>query len=248
MSFSIFGKKEGNKKPSSTDQKASKDSLSTTTDFANPITPQHQTTDTDESIIKNTLDHHGAALENITALEEAAILFASNQVEVAELILQNLTQDENTTEPNSSAWLMLFDLYQITNNQTKFEQLRLEYATKWIEITPPNWKTPPTQPTSNTALSDVKQPDQLILPAIIEGDTQQLISVISEFAGQHNSVQLDCSQLDRIDFTSCGQLLSGLMPISATPNVSIEFHDVNHLVAALLNAMGFNSIALISPR
>lgn len=204
--------------------------------------------DTDYLLDANTdrLAHHVASIENISTLEEAAILFAGKQVETTELILHSLIQDENTTEPNTGAWLMLFDLYQVTNNHPKFEQLRSEYANKWIEITAPNWQTPQTHPTSDLASAGTST--KLLVPPIIEGNTQQLISSISDFAGKHPCVQLDCSQLTRIDFTSCGQLLSGLMPIATMPGVSIEFHDVNHLVSALLNAMGFKSIATIFPR
>jgi len=216
---------------------------------AEPVgTTKTSASDTDYLFDANTdrLVHHVAAVENISTLEEAAILFAGKQVETAELILQSLIQDEKTAEPNTGAWLMLFDLYQATNNQIKFEQLRPEYANKWIEITAPNWRTPKTHPAS----AEIKLAEfNLLLPTIIEGDTQQLVSSISDFAGKHPSVQLDCSQLTRVDFTSCGQLLSGLIPISTMPGVSsIEFHDVNHLVSALLSAMGFKSIATIFPR
>lgn len=185
------------------------------------------------------LNHPPSALENIPELEEAAILFANEQVEVTELILQNLIQNNNADPSNSSAWLMLLDLYQITNNQIKFEQVSTEYANKF-EVSAPRWTASPTPPTSTEP--------RLQLPAFIDSDTQPLIDTITDFAAQHKSVQLDCSQLNRIDFTACGRLLSGLMPLSKNLTVSIEFHDVNYLVMALLNAMGFNSIATISPR
>ena len=273
MSFSTFGKKKDDKKSSLPDQKSTKNSAATTaqtnvnantaenkitstksadtnnTSNALPAetvpveTRKTSTLDTDYLLDANTdrLIHHIGSIENISILEEAAILFAGKQVETAELILQDLLQDENTVEPDTDAWSMLFDLYQVTNNQIKFEQLRSDYADKWIKTTAPHWRTPQVCPTATDG--------KLLLPAIIEGDTQQLISSISDFAGEHSSVQLDCSQLARIDFTSCGQLLSGLMPIATMPGVSsIEFHDVNLLVNALLSAMGFKSIAKIFPR
>jgi len=332
---------------------------------------------------------HGA-IENIPALEEAAILFASEQYEATELILQNLIETESYNALNPTAWLMLFDLYQITNNQIKFDQLSLDYVSK-LEISAPVWKDPQNQIAApkelkgfvpgisfsgklNAQISkqidklqslakqhtqlrlefvrvteldvsgceqllkgfqflkkikheltvvgahdlikltralvavgrkdeseapwllllellqlindepgfeeasidycityEVSPPsfeapknkstapsvgisiefveaDRFLLPKIIEGNTNELIDKISKFAMDHNSVQLDCALLDRIDFSSCGQLLSGLVPLSKQLNVSIEFHDVNHLVIALLNAMGFKNIAVIFPR
>ncbi|MET3108216.1 ABC-type transporter Mla MlaB component [Oxalobacteraceae bacterium GrIS 2.11] len=331
-----------------------------------------------------------AAIENIPALEEAAILFASEQIEAAELILMNLIQNESYNAMNPSAWLMLFDLYQITNSQAKFEQLSLDYVSK-LEISAPIWQNPQNQVTApkeqkgfvpgvsfsgklnaqlnkqieklqilakqnpqlrlefvriteldvagcelllkgflhlkktkneltivgahdlikltrslvavgrkdesdapwllllellqlindETAFEEASidycityevsppsfeapknkatapsvgisiefvEADRFLLPKVIEGNTQELIDRISKFALDNHSVQLNCSQLDRIDFSSCGQLLSGLVPLSKQLNVSIEFHDVNHLVIALLNAMGFKNIAVIFPR
>ncbi len=332
--------------------------------------------------------HHGA-IENIPALEEAAILFASEQIEATEIILKNLIENENYNALNPTAWLMLFDLYQITNEQTKFEQLSLEYVSK-LEISAPIWVTPQAQSAPKVEKGFVpgvsfsgklndqigKQVDKLIglakqsqqlrlefvritevsaegcelllkgfqalkkakqeltvigaadlikyvrsliavgrrdaseapwllllellqlvndeagfeeasidycityevsppsfeapknkstapsvgisiefveaerfaLPKIIAGNTDELIGNIAAFAKEHHSVQLDCSQLDRIDFSSCGSLLTGLIPISKQLNVSIEFHEANHLVIALLNAMGFKNVAIIFPR
>lgn len=330
------------------------------------------------------------AIENIPALEEAAILFASEQFGATELILQGLIANESYSAMNASAWLMLFDLYQISNDRSKFEQLSLDYVSK-LEISAPIWRetghqtTPPREQKSfapgisfsgklNEQISKqadrlpalIKQHDRLriefvritelsvagceillqsfrllkkskhelsvvgahhliqfcraliavgrrddsdapwllllellqltndqagfeeasidycityevsppsfeaphnktiaasvgisvefveadrfSLPRIIEGSTTELIENIRKFSLDHHSVQLDCTQLDRIDFSSCGQLLSGLIPLSKELNISIEFHDVNHLVNALLNAMGFKNIAVIFPR
>lgn len=331
-----------------------------------------------------------AAIENIPALEEAAILFASEQVEATELILQNLIQNESYNALNPTAWLMLFDLYQITNNKTNFEQLSLDYASKleisaplwrdeknqdapqkeqktfvpgvsfsgklnaqlvkqidklqalakqhkqlrlefvriaeldvagceqllrgfqllkkakneltvvgahdlikftraliavgrrdesdapWLlllellqlindepafeessldyaityEVSPPSFEAPKNKATAPSVGISIEfvEADRYMLPKVIEGNTSELIGKIKAFSIDHQSVQLDCSQLERIDFSSCGELLSGLVPLSKQLNVSIEFHDVNHLVIALLNAMGFKNIAVIFPR
>lgn len=331
-----------------------------------------------------------AAIENIPALEEAAILFASEQIEATELLLEQLIQTESYNALNSSAWLMLFDLYQITNNQLKFEKLSLDYVSKleisapiWVtpqelqvapktekgfipgvsfsgkisteidkqvekllnlaklhkqlrlefvritavdvqgcellltafqslkkskreliivgandminymrsmiavgrrdeseapwllllellqlvndepgfeeasidycityEVSPPSFEAPKHKATSPSVGISIEfvEAERFALPKVITGNTDMLIENISQFAQQNHSVQLDCAQLDRIDFGACGQLLSGLIPISKQLNVSIEFHNVNHLVMALLNAMGFKNVAVIFPR
>jgi anti-anti-sigma regulatory factor len=263
MRFLIFGKNKGDKKNAlsahqlqspknnnSAPIKTTDNATKTTDVLTDPIKSQHETTEAIEhkesaDKISHLGPRHGATVENIPAIEEAAILFASKQLEITELILQSLIQEENTQVPDSNAWLMLFDLYQIMGDQIKFEQLSSAFADKFT-IGAPTWKSQPLPySTSIDICEELNQPTRILLPTTIDGNAQQVIDAILDVAEKHNSVQLDCSQLNRIDFTACGQLLSGLTPLS---NVVIEFHDVNHLVAALLIAMGFKNSAAISPR
>lgn len=82
-------------------------------------------------------DNHGIVVEEVggapeTALDEAAMLYASNQVDNAEQTLKTLLAGN---EPR--AWHMLFDLYRVTGREREFEQLAEEYAVKF-ETSPPN--------------------------------------------------------------------------------------------------------------
>ena len=53
--------------------------------------------------------------------------------------------------------------------------------------------------------------------------------------------------LKRVDFGAAGQLLTGLAPLAAK-GINLEFHNVNHLVAALFSIMGLKDIVEILPR
>lgn len=82
-------------------------------------------------------DNHGIMVEEVggapeTALDEAAMLYASNQLDNAEQTLKSLLAGN---EPR--AWHMLFDLYRLTQREAEFEQLALDYALKF-ETSPPN--------------------------------------------------------------------------------------------------------------
>jgi anti-anti-sigma regulatory factor len=82
-------------------------------------------------------DNHGIVVEEVggapeTALDEAAMLYASNQIESAEQTLKALL---GGNEPR--AWHMLFDLYRLTQREADFEQLAMEYAVQF-ESSPPN--------------------------------------------------------------------------------------------------------------
>ena len=90
--------------------------------------------------------------------------------------------------------------------------------------------------------------NHFMMPAIIEGRTDILISQIAEYAKSHTTVFLDCSLLERVEFGASAQLLSGLVPIAAKKETQIQFHEVNHLVMCLFNAMGLKNVAAIFPR
>lgn len=330
--------------------------------------------------------------ESVPLLEEAAILFASGQKEVAEQMLQDVIQQDNLGSAIQTAWYMLFDLYQISNNQSAFDYLSLDYASKF-ETSPPVWDnaaskareisnisnddaTPsltfPSQLDANVIklleklqqlsqqsrslrldFTRVKQVDPIgcglllrtfknlkksnhelilvgaqdftekiraileigrrdeteapwlllleilqllhfekafeeasidycvtfevsppsfeapqnrvimatqeishaeevsnrfMMPAIIEGRTDSLISQIAAHAKLYNTVLLDCSQLERVEFGASAQLLSGLVPIAGKKDTTIQFHEVNYLVMSLFNAMGLKNVAVIFPR
>jgi len=82
-------------------------------------------------------DNHGIVVEEVggtpeTALDEAAMLYASNQVDNAEQTLKSML---GGNEPR--AWHMLFDLYRLAGRDKEFEQLAENYALKF-ETSPPN--------------------------------------------------------------------------------------------------------------
>ena len=71
-------------------------------------------------------------------IEEAAIMFANGQHEVVEQLLRSAISGDMPAEPQKNVWLMLFDLYQATGKQQEFENLALEYASRF-ETSPPGW-------------------------------------------------------------------------------------------------------------
>ena len=90
--------------------------------------------------------------------------------------------------------------------------------------------------------------DRFMMPAVVEGKTENLISQIAAHAEFNKLVLLDCSKLERVEFGASAQLLSGLVPIAGRKGTSIQFHDVNYLVMYLFNAMGLKNVAAIFPR
>ncbi len=66
-------------------------------------------------------------------LDQAALLYASNQIEDTEKILLASLDKEDRT-----AWYMLFDLYRVTGKSDAFEKLAVNFAMRF-ETSPPMW-------------------------------------------------------------------------------------------------------------
>lgn len=145
----------------------------------------------------------------------------------------------------SAPWLLLLELLRLLNQKQKFEDSSIEYCIAF-EISPPPFEAPCVQVTlaPRQKLLTTKQIAFFKMPQTVAGDVMGLLAAITAFAADRDVVKIDCSQLHCIDFSASGKLLAGLVPLTGDGK-TIEFHYVNYLVAALLNAMGLKEIARI---
>jgi ABC-type transporter Mla MlaB component len=176
--------------------------------------------------------------------QELTVVGANDLIKYVRALIAVGRRDES-----EAPWLLLLELLQLINDEAGFEETSIDYCITY-EVSPPSFEAPKNKSTAPSVGISIEfvEAERFALPKVITGNTDELIGKIFAFAKEHHSVQLDCSRLDRIDFSACGSLLSGLIPISKQLNVSIEFHEANHLVIALLNAMGFKNVAVIFPR
>lgn len=158
-------------------------------------------------------------------------------------IIQIGRRDETDTP-----WLLLLEILQLLNLEKEFEEASMDYCITF-EVSPPPFDPPKTTKVT-TAVAEIihpgVSPDRFMMPPLVAGNADVLITGIKEYAAEYNPVVIDCSRLVRVDFTAAGQLLNGLAPLSAAGK-TIEFQDVNHMVAALFHVMGLDSIAKIFP-
>ncbi|OGB27679.1 MAG: hypothetical protein A3I66_07395 [Burkholderiales bacterium RIFCSPLOWO2_02_FULL_57_36] len=159
-------------------------------------------------------------------------------------ILQVGRRDET-----EAPWLLLLEILRLLNREKDFEEASIDYCITF-EVSPPAFVAPKNKVTTATAedsgsINTVS--DCFVMPTVIEGKIEPLVSAISTFSVGHNPVVLDCSRLKRVDFTAAGELTSSLAPLCAQGR-TIELHNVNHLVIALFNVMGLKEFVRIQPR
>ena len=151
-------------------------------------------------------------------------------------------------DDSEAAWLLLLELLALRNEERAFEEASIDYCITF-EVSPPAFVAPNNKVTTAMVSPDVAapQPDTFVMPAEVSGRTEALLNSLSTFAADHNPLRIDCSALTRIDVNAAGQLLVGLTPLAGDGRM-IEFFQVSHLVAALLQVVGLPQIARITTR
>ena len=91
---------------------------------------------TTELLADDELPVAAAAPDTAPVIEEIAILFANDQLQVAEQMLIDSLGELGQSE--RAVWWMLFDLYQISGQQDDFDNIAIDYASRF-ETSPPTW-------------------------------------------------------------------------------------------------------------
>jgi anti-anti-sigma regulatory factor len=145
-------------------------------------------------------------------------------------------------------WLLMLEMLRLLNLEKDFEESSIDYCVTF-EVSPPPFVAPKNKVTTaaDEPSTDKSATEHFMMPATVEGRTDQLIASIVAYADEHKHAVLDCSALIRLDFSAAGQLMAGLAPLLGK-GVTLELHNVNHLVTALMYIMGMQDIFLIKPR
>lgn len=158
-------------------------------------------------------------------------------------ILQVGRRDET-----EAPWLLLLEILRLLNLEKEFEETSIDYCITF-EVSPPAFVAPKNKVT--TAIADeavtTEDTEHFLMPAVIDGKTDQLIMAIAKYADHHKPAIIDCARLKRVDFGAAGHLLTGLAPLTVKGMV-IEMHNVNHLVLALFNVIGLKDLVRVLPR
>ncbi|WP_394780127.1 STAS domain-containing protein [Undibacterium sp.] len=185
-----------------------------------------------------------AAIKKLNKSGHDLVLVGAHELTVSLRSILEVGRRDETEAP----WLLLLEILQLLQLEQVFEETSIDYCITF-EVSPPSFVAPKNKVTTSAPELEIETPsDRFMMPSVIEGKTDALIGQITEHAKQHDTVLLDCSQLERVEFGASAQLLSGLVPLATQKDTTIQFHEVNYLVMALFNAMGLKNVAAIFPR
>lgn len=161
-------------------------------------------------------------------LDEAAILYASGQADMAERQLKDILGSAD-----ARAWHMLFDLYGIQNREKDFEQLALDYAMRF-ETSPPIWK--PLGGAGTAAAPNPAAQGQtaasLDLPGLLDKKAAQTLAEGIAEIDKKATVRIDFSRIEMVDEAGadeCAKSLAAARKIKRKLQVS----GVDRLIALL---------------
>lgn len=208
-----FFRKDRNKPEADQPQQAE---ASTGTDF----TTLMRTPGGDLGIV---VEESGSSGESV--IDEAAMLYASNQPENAETLLKSLLPGND-----QRAWHMLFDLYRLAQREADFEKLALEFAMRF-ESSPPVWEA---RADKNNKSKGVARP--LVLPARLDAGIGEKLKQILANLEKDAILQLDFSQVKEVDQTGA-QAIADMLGKTRKTKLKFQVSGASSIIELLKSRM-----------
>lgn len=150
---------------------------------------------------------------------------------------------------NEPAWHFLMEVLRLMGKEEDFDNVALGYAVAF-EVSPPSYRPPLPLPTriDTSAADQASMPENAFrLTGAIGPGTDAQIRELKRFAEGKTAVEVDMTDLSRIDFAVVGMLLELLIELSQG-GCHVTFKNGNELVNTLLQIVGVNQFATITPR
>ena len=150
-------------------------------------------------------EYHSAPLP---PAQEAAVLYAANLVAPAEAILKAMTKDP-ANRSNKQPWLMLFDLFEVTQNRADYEALSLLYTVRF-EQSPPAWAGGAEVASDPRRAQSRERKDFFALKPNAMGELSPEIEKFVAFAESMGTVRLDLGKIASITVSEAALLGAAL--------------------------------------
>lgn len=171
-----------------------------------------------------------------SAVEEAAILYASNYPDQsAALLLDYIKSSPERKE--LQPWLMLFDIYQIQGARREFDELAMEFIVKF-ERSAPIWSDAkvPGAHAGNSKTGPAAEA-YVALTGVLRGDQESLFQNLVQTAQKSSGLRVDFSRLEGVDATGSRRLVETMQTLIKSGK-KITPINIPHLTALLVEMIG----------
>jgi ABC-type transporter Mla MlaB component len=140
-------------------------------------------------------------------------------------------------------WSLLLELLQWQNDSESFENRAVDFAVAF-EVSPPSWEPPPSAAAPAAvaeAPANAASADMLCWQGTMTGPTDPQLAKFADFRDSRNTVAIDMSAVERIDFVCAGALLNAVIRAEGQRK-TVQIAGASPIIRALLLLIG------ISPR
>jgi anti-anti-sigma regulatory factor len=174
-------------------------------------------------------------------------IYLTGEARIQQLLREAAKAGDRSVD--AAVWLLLLDLYQMLSMQNEFEEAAVDYAVTY-EVSPPSWEAPPPRPKpleSSQPIALETGDEAFHIVGEVAGQSDQLFTDITAYAGGHNPVTLELAATKRIDFVNAGRLLNVLEKQQAEGK-ELVIRGAGEMIVALFAVMGITRIARVIPR
>ena len=155
-------------------------------------------------------------------------------------------QGERLTE---TGWFLFLAILQLLGREADFDNAAVDYAVAF-EVSPPSYTPPRPLPNKMAHQANPTLPTQEMafkLTGLIGPGSESQFKELKKYAQGRSQVEIDLSQVTRIDFSAVGLLLETLIAISGAGG-KILFKEGNELVNTLLHIIGASQFSAVLGR
>jgi ABC-type transporter Mla MlaB component len=152
-------------------------------------------------------------------------------------------------DQSDAAWMLLLEVFRLLMRQHDFEETGIQYCITY-EVSPPSWEPPPPSLKTRAATPSerpVEIEDGLQWRGTVRGNGEPQFGRLLTAARTEKRLAIDCTYLKRIEFSTATALLTLLTKLRQG-GASVEFRNVNHLIAALFSLLGIDTVADVQLR
>jgi len=152
-------------------------------------------------------------------------------------------------DQSDAAWMLLLEVFRLLQRQHDFEETGIQYCITY-EVSPPSWEPPPPSLKTRAATPadrPVESDDGLQWRGLVRGSGEPHFGRLLTAAKTEKRLAVDCTYLKRVEFATATSLLSQLTKLRQG-GVTVEFRNLNTLVAALFTLLGVDMVADVQLR
>jgi ABC-type transporter Mla MlaB component len=139
------------------------------------------------------------------------------------------------TAQNEGVWLLALELLQWQNKQAEFEERAIDYCVTF-EVSPPSWE-PLAVKQSVAVEAQPTKGDAYTLKGVMLGPADSQMSALYDFAEPRKVVQIDLSQVERLDFVCAGSVQNAVSNFEAKGK-EVQIIGATPIIQSLLCLIG----------